>query len=135
MPSGPTRRSLTVNKKFFVDSFYTDKVVVFSFAGVVHQDDLQYLFYMSFGFPFFNRTDPETKMVEKMTAMWVNFAKTGEPIPKNNDLFKGVLWSSLDWSKRNYLEIGKKLTMKSNMYPDRYALWERLFPLAPVAKE
>ncbi|XP_031783705.1 uncharacterized protein LOC116416971 [Nasonia vitripennis] len=63
--------------------------------GVVHHDDLLYLFYMSFGFPFFNATDPESAVVEKMTTMWANFAKTGEPIPKYNKLFKGVTWPSL----------------------------------------
>ncbi|XP_032456548.1 uncharacterized protein LOC100116956 [Nasonia vitripennis] len=101
--------------------------------GVVHHDDLQYIFYMSFIFPFFNSTDPETKLVEKMTAMWANFAKTGEPIPKHNELFKGVTWPLLKPKTNNYLEIGETFTVKSNMYPDRYALWDRLFPLPPVS--
>ena len=100
--------------------------------GVVHHDDLQYLFHMSFIFPLFKEGDPEIPMIEKLTAMWANFAKTGEPIPKNNDLFKDVTWSTLTPKGKQYLEIGKKLTMKRNMFPDRYALWERLFPLEPL---
>ncbi|XP_031783698.1 esterase E4 [Nasonia vitripennis] len=101
--------------------------------GVVHHDDLLYLFYMSFGFPFFNATDPESAVVEKMTTMWANFAKTGEPIPKYNKLFKGVTWPLLQPKTNNYLEIGDSFTVKSNMFPERYALWDRLFPLPPVA--
>ena len=103
-----------------------------SISGVVHHDDLQYLFYMSFIFPYFKEGDPENVMVEKMTAMWANFAKTGEPIPKDNDLFKEITWSTLTPKGKEYLDIGDKLTMKSNMFPDRYALRERLFPLGPV---
>ena len=88
---------------------------------------------MSFIFPLFKEGDPENVMVEKMTTMWTNFAKTGEPIPKNNNLFKGVTWSTLTLKGKEYLEIGEKLTMKRDMFADRYALWERLFPLPPIS--
>lgn len=102
---------------------------------MVHQDDLIYLFTMpEYGFPFLNSTDPEVKMVEKLTTMYANFAKTNEPIPKNNDLFKGVNWATLDPKQSNYLEITDGFTMKSKMYADRYALWDRLFPLPPLCK-
>lgn len=72
-------------------------------------------------------------MVEKMTAMWVNFAKTGEPILKDNKLFNGVDWPLLTAKKNLYLEIGNEFTIKSDMFAERYALWDRLFPLPPVS--
>ncbi|KAJ8686636.1 hypothetical protein QAD02_022430 [Eretmocerus hayati] len=102
--------------------------------GVVHHDDLTYLFYLSFGFPLLKPRDPEVKMVEKLTAMWANFAKTGHPIPSSNRLFNGVTWRSLNQKTKEYLEINEKLTMKKNMFKDRYDLWERLFPLDPLEK-
>ncbi|XP_058796192.1 esterase E4-like [Phymastichus coffea] len=103
--------------------------------GVVHQDDLIYLFTMpGYGFPAFNSTDPEVKMIKKLTTMYANFAKTDEPIPKNNNLFKGVHWETLDPKKSNYLEINDNFTMKRKMFADRYALWDRLFPLRPLPK-
>ena len=102
-----------------------------SILGVVHHDDLQYILYMSFIFPLFKEGDPENVMVEKMTTMWTNFAKTGEPIPKNNNLLKGVTWSTLTPRGKEYLDINEKFTMQRNMFADRYGLWDRLFPLEP----
>ena len=104
----------------------------FLLLGIVHHDDLQYLFYMSFIFPYLEKGDPENVMVEKMTAMWANFAKTGKPIPPRNNLFSDVSWTPLTTKNNNYLEIGVKLKMKSNMFSARYAFWEQLFPLTPL---
>ena len=48
-----------------------------SLTGVVHEDDLIYLFYMSNRFPEFKAEDPESQMVEKLTTLWENFIYTG----------------------------------------------------------
>lgn len=45
--------------------------------GVVHSDDLIYLFQIKKKFPEFKNTDQEIPTVEKLTIMWSNFAKTG----------------------------------------------------------
>lgn len=45
--------------------------------GVVHHDDLIYLFYISKLFPEFKPSDPESQTVEKLTTLWANFARTG----------------------------------------------------------
>ncbi|KAL7289596.1 hypothetical protein TKK_0016454 [Trichogramma kaykai] len=101
-------------------------------TGVVHHDDLIYLFYISFAFPLFKPEDPEFRMVDKLTAMWTNFAKCGNPIPRYNPLFRGTNWSVTTPREESYLEIDEKLTMKRKMFAERYALWDRLFPLLPV---
>ena len=93
-----------------------------------------YIYYISYAFPFFKADDPETPMVEKMTAIWANFAKTGQPILKNNELFKGVCWDVFTPKNNKYLEINSTFTMKTNLFSDRYALWNRLFPLPPYKK-
>lgn len=64
--------------------------------------------------------------------MWANFAKTGHPIPQNHPLFKDVTWQTLDTEKQNYLEIGDTFKVKSKMFPERYAMWNKLFPLLPL---
>ncbi|XP_014218176.1 esterase E4-like [Copidosoma floridanum] len=97
--------------------------------GVMHHDDLQYLFFMWFMFPMIKENDPEARMIDKMTEMWYSFAKTGEPVPKNNQLFKGVTWKTLTPDEQNYLEIGDEWRLKTNMIPERYALYDRLFPI------
>ncbi|KAL3273416.1 hypothetical protein HHI36_014861 [Cryptolaemus montrouzieri] len=45
--------------------------------GPVHQDDLIYIFPCSFLFPKFEKTDPEFRIIQKLTTMWANFARTG----------------------------------------------------------
>lgn len=45
--------------------------------GVVHHDDLLYLFSIPSKAPLFNETDPENGTVERLTRMWTAFAKTG----------------------------------------------------------
>ena len=71
-------------------------------------------------------------MVDRYTSMWSNFAKTSKPIPTNNKAFENVTWKPLIPSEDNYLEINLNMTMKNHMYPDRYKLWENLFPLKPL---
>lgn len=96
--------------------------------GVSHNDDLMYLLYIS-QFPFFKENDPEIPTVERMTAIWENFAKTGEPIPKDNELFKNVTWEKFTSENKSYLEINNELTMKDGViYPERMNVWDKLFP-------
>lgn len=97
--------------------------------GVSHHDDLLYLFYIK-QFPFFKENDPELTTVERMTAIWENFAKTGKPIPEGSDLFKNVTWNEFTSENKRYLEISNELTMKDGVInPERMNLWDKLFPL------
>ncbi|KAL2720354.1 esterase E4-like [Vespula squamosa] len=97
----------------------------------VHHDDLQYLFYMSAIFPYFNASDPEIQMVERYTAMWTNFIQTGEPIPNNDKMFSDVKWERFTKENDKYLNIDLHPTMKQGIFSERMALWEHLFPLPP----
>lgn len=98
-------------------------------SGVSHHDDLMYIFYIK-QFPLFKPNDPETRTVERLTSIWENFAKTGEPIPKNNNLFKNVTWKRFTPQCNRYLEIGNELIMRNGLInPREMKLWDRLFPL------
>ncbi|CAH1958125.1 unnamed protein product [Acanthoscelides obtectus] len=99
--------------------------------GAVHHDDLIYLFYIEPIFPLFGKDSPkEVEMVSKLTAIYANFASSGNPIPSNNPEFKGVQWEPYSTKKNNYLDIGHKLTEKTNLYESRYKEWEKLYPLS-----
>lgn len=100
-------------------------------AGVVHHDDLLYLFNISF-FPYFEETAREIPTVERQTAMWAHFAKTGEPIPKDDKLFTDIAWTKFALNNSAYLGIDNELTMKTDLYSERMNLWEKLFPLDPL---
>ncbi|XP_076682059.1 esterase E4 [Andrena cerasifolii] len=97
--------------------------------GVVHHDDLQYLFYMKNFFPYFESGAPEIPMVELYTSMWSNFVETGEPLPRNNKRLEGVTWSTFVPAQNNFLEIDLSPSMKNSFFPERMRTWERLFPL------
>ncbi|EZA54385.1 esterase E4 [Ooceraea biroi] len=101
--------------------------------GVVHHDDLQYLFFMSAKFPFFKDDAPEIPTVELMTSVWSNFAETGQPVPPT--LANKVTWEPYVSATDNYLDITKEPKMKNGLYPDRMQRWESLFPLNPIQKD
>lgn len=99
------------------------------FDGVGHQDDLQYLFWLKQLFPYFENDAPEIPMVEVSTSIWANFVETGEPLPKNDEKFRDVTWSTFVPSRTNYLDLDVHPSMKTDFFPERMRLWERLFPL------
>ncbi|KAG7190096.1 hypothetical protein KM043_006230 [Ampulex compressa] len=97
--------------------------------GVVHHDDLQYLYFMSFVFPFFNSTDPEIAMVERYTSIVSHFMQTGQPLPERQKEFKNVTWERYEPRKDNYLEINLQPKMKRGFFAERLSIWKRLFPV------
>ncbi|XP_011164602.1 esterase FE4 [Solenopsis invicta] len=96
--------------------------------GVVHHDDLQYLFFLKdtyVKFPFFENDAPEIPIVELMTSMWSNFVQTGQPV--SPALAKNITWESYLPEKDNYLEISEESKMKTGFFPNRMQIWESLF--------
>lgn len=93
----------------------------------MHNDDLQYLFFMKTKFPFFKNDDPEIPTVELMTSMWSNFAQTGQPVSQT--LAKNITWEPYLPERVNYLDISEEPKMKEGLYPDRMQKWDSLFSL------
>jgi carboxylesterase type B len=91
-------------------------------------DDLLYIFRIS-SFPEFKNNSTEIKIIERMTGIWSNFAKTGEPIPKedNKGIFANVFWEKFTPSNKKYLEIDNELVMKTNLNAERMEVWDELF--------
>ncbi|XP_015434533.1 PREDICTED: esterase E4-like isoform X2 [Dufourea novaeangliae] len=77
--------------------------------GVSHTDEMPYLFNMlcckteDEGVPEKGTKDRE--MMERLTTMWTNFAKTGNPTPTLEDVVN-VTWKPATKDKLYYLEIG-----------------------------
>ncbi|XP_025833114.1 uncharacterized protein LOC108734580 [Agrilus planipennis] len=101
--------------------------------GVVHHDDLIYLFYISTLFPKFTTNDPESNTVDKMIKMWANFAKTGNPIPQPTSLLDDVTWAPFTEQNGKYMKIGKNLEMDKFLNAKRYKVWEDVLPLPPAS--
>ncbi|XP_056638299.1 juvenile hormone esterase-like [Diorhabda sublineata] len=102
--------------------------------GIVHHDDLIYLFYIKL-FPLFTETSPqEIEMVTKLTKMYANFAKTGNPIPTPSEQLDNVKWEPFTLNDQKYMDIGNKLTMFNKLNNERYSEWEKLYPLSMYQK-
>uniref|UniRef100_A0A1B6L422 Carboxylic ester hydrolase n=1 Tax=Graphocephala atropunctata TaxID=36148 RepID=A0A1B6L422_9HEMI len=94
--------------------------------GVVHHDDLIYLFYISPWFPLFNQTDPEAYMVRTLTSTYATFAKTGVPTLPDSS----TQWSQMTKEHLRHLDITKPPTMKQGLpYPDRMQVWDSQLPI------
>ncbi|GBP64398.1 Esterase FE4 [Eumeta japonica] len=99
--------------------------------GAVHHDDLIYLYHGPALFPYIGLDSPHSNTVDRMTTMWTNFATRGDPNPFGNQpALKGLNWPKLEPNTRKYLQINQhEFKVLSHMYEDRFAVWERLFPL------
>ncbi|XP_072397153.1 juvenile hormone esterase-like [Diabrotica undecimpunctata] len=64
-----------------------EKALGFNFSGVVHGEDVGYLF--KFNFPFSKR---DLYVRSKMVKMWSNFCKYGKPIPLPTSNLDNAVW-------------------------------------------
>ncbi|KAL9898541.1 juvenile hormone esterase-like [Glossina fuscipes fuscipes] len=98
--------------------------------GAMHHDELLYLFHVPVRTPLFSKTDHENKIIERLTRMWTEFAKRGNPNDSKDSYLKNFEWPTYTDSKKEYLEIGDNLTkINGGIFMDRFQLWDSLFPL------
>lgn len=67
------------------------------------------------------------KLMKQIKKLIFNFRN---PNSQTDQFLKNIHWPIYDLSKKQYLEIGNDLKIKSNgIYPERMELWDRLFPV------
>ncbi|XP_045540267.1 esterase E4 [Papilio machaon] len=101
-------------------------------TGAAHHDDLIYLFSLRYRYPDVSAAGPDADVVDKMTAIWYTFAKTGDPnayVGLDLPELSGLHWPAMTPDKRNYLRIDTSLSVMTNLKEDRIKLWEELFPI------
>nr|XP_023018088.1 venom carboxylesterase-6-like [Leptinotarsa decemlineata] len=100
-------------------------------GGVVHHDDLIYMYYIQVLFPRFGEESPlpEIDMVEKLTTLHANFARTSNPTPGVDKKLNNVQWDRFTMDSQKYLDIGNTLRMKERLFDDRFQFWDKLYPL------
>ncbi|XP_069694783.1 uncharacterized protein [Periplaneta americana] len=93
--------------------------------GVSHADDLIYLFPTESIFPGTQLTEEDNKMIDVMTSLWTNFARTGKPTSSS---FHGVEWPSISSPEnKEYLQIGVEgLEVKHGLLRERIDFWNSL---------
>ncbi|XP_041981652.1 juvenile hormone esterase-like [Aricia agestis] len=93
----------------------------------VHQDETLYLFPSPYYCEQIGLIGRDAVIVDRMTAMWYNFAKYGDPNPIDADL--GLYWPPMTPDNRTYLKISDDLTLHKNLREKRFELWEQLHPI------
>ncbi|CAH1142147.1 unnamed protein product [Phyllotreta striolata] len=113
-------------------NFYTPTSNFTKPFGIVHHDDLIYLFKQN-KFPISEKNQPkDVELIEKFTSIYANFAKTGNPIPTKSEKMDNVEWVPFTIQNNKYLEIGNELVMKENLFKERFSVWESVVPLRPT---
>ncbi|KAH9633905.1 hypothetical protein HF086_009718 [Spodoptera exigua] len=90
-----------------------------------HSDDAPYIFEM------INKPPPtahDEVVIERMTTMWTNFAKYGDPTPQTTELLP-VKWEPVTKQTYNYMNIGSELSMGRRPAHDRMAFWDLFYKL------
>ncbi|CAG5042627.1 unnamed protein product [Parnassius apollo] len=98
--------------------------------GASHADELFYMFYN-----FLNKKpyDEQAKLRElalKITTLWTNFAKTGNPTPNH---CMEVEWLPYTATGKEYLKLEEEMAMAKFADKDRTKFWNELYKEAGVA--
>lgn len=56
------------------------------------------------------------------------------PVPIPTDLLDNVTWEPFTLKDQKYMDIGNKLVMHEKLHQERYAVWEKLYPLNQSSK-
>ncbi|XP_012287399.1 venom carboxylesterase-6-like [Orussus abietinus] len=92
-----------------------------------HGDELSCLFHIPkfTGDKSYQSGTMDYLVTERMTRMWTDFAKTGTPTPKIDDVITRK-WPPLTSSAKNYLEISEQLVPGINPNGDMWKKWKPL---------
>ncbi|CAG9791742.1 unnamed protein product [Diatraea saccharalis] len=94
-------------------------------AGAVHADEIGYLFdTMYYDEP---PSSTDQIIIDRMTMMWSNFAKYGDPTPNVSELLP-VRWTPITRnSLHHYLEINTELQLGVRPFHKRMAFWDLFY--------
>nr|QVD39199.1 Carboxylesterase [Schistocerca gregaria] len=92
--------------------------------GVAHGDEAFYLFSNNPYMPITGELPAkDIEMAKKLTKLWTDFAKTGNPTPDNDPLH----WPQVTFGRElQYLRIGEKLEVKKGLFQKRIDFWKSL---------
>lgn len=74
----------------------------------------------------------EEKTIKRMTILWTNFAKYGNPNPVDKDELINVTWTPIIGDNMNYLDINEELKMCVNPEKERMKFWDDVFRTNPA---
>ncbi|XP_041983342.1 esterase FE4-like isoform X2 [Aricia agestis] len=119
----PSQRSLVrYSEKSGLNVYY----YIFAYDGGMHGGEGKYLF------GFHNDTKSsldETQMaISKVTTLWTNFVKFGDPTPEVTDLLP-IKWLPMTKDSMHYMHLDHEMSLRSRPYHDRSAFWDLFYKL------
>ncbi|XP_047989469.1 acetylcholinesterase-like [Leguminivora glycinivorella] len=93
-------------------------------GGAAHADELGYLFDISYMKERLREED--MLIVDRMTELWTNFVKYGNPTPKPSKLVP-LQWPRVTHNKLSYLEINTTLRLDSSPVHQRMSFLDLLY--------
>ncbi|CAH2989288.1 unnamed protein product [Chilo suppressalis] len=95
-------------------------------GSAAHADEISYLFNFS---EFSETPTPEDQLIiDRITAMWANFAKYSNPTPGETDLIP-IQWPAVTGESLSFLKIDSELAVYQRPYYDRMAFWNLFYRL------
>lgn len=87
-----------------------------------------------------NSTVPEGTVeditIKRLAKLWTNFAKYGDPNPKDRDELIDVVWEPIkNENEVIFLEIGNKLSTGVNPDAERMAFWDSIYNFRNVSSK
>ncbi|XP_054740374.1 esterase B1-like [Anastrepha obliqua] len=106
--------------------------------GACHADELHYLFQLQ-NDDLNTLEEYDAQITKRLSAMWANFARHGEPTPQNSNVAKelGFTWTPVrdasegDYSKLDYFIIDRKCSMRQDPDKDRMEFWDEIYRTYP----
>ncbi|GBP26415.1 Bile salt-activated lipase [Eumeta japonica] len=95
-----------------------------NYCGASHTDDLFYLFQPTVLW-LLPTSKKDATMVHRMTTLWSEFARTGDPTPPQSAF--PIKWEKSIASNLKYYVLDKNIEMGPTPYPDRMQFWERIY--------
>ncbi|CAH0592566.1 unnamed protein product [Chrysodeixis includens] len=99
--------------------------------GAAHADEIGYFFDIS----YMDKTPvaEDQLMIDRITTLWANFAKYGNPTPQTTELLP-VLWPAATKDEQYYLNIDADLTVGKRYFNSRVAFWDLFYELNEKAQ-
>ncbi|CAD0201658.1 unnamed protein product [Chrysodeixis includens] len=89
-----------------------------------HADDIMYLFNAKAMKTNSDTKSASFKLIERVTKLWTNFAKYGNPTPDDS---LGAKWEPYTVKNEAYLDIGNELSTGSSPYAEEVQFWKNIF--------
>lgn len=65
--------------------------------------------------------------IRRLTKLWTNFAKTGDPNSKEKDQLLDILWKPATKNELNFLDFDQELTVGVDPDGERLKFWEDIY--------